>query len=149
MGTLRLRSVVGHTMPVPHRATEPSAIAESDLDEDGIVEQSLHDPRAFAPLYARYAAPIYGYCANRLGSRQAAEDATSVIFAKALTSLPGYAAHRFGRGSLALPTMRLLMPNVPAGQRHRSTSPLPGSMPRHLQKTWPWSVRTGATCTRS
>src|SRR6478735_2973651 len=82
-------------MPVLHRRTQQPDAPEGELDEDGIVAQSLHDPRAFAPLYARYAAPIYGYCANRLGSRQAAEDATSVIFAKALTSLPGYRGPSF------------------------------------------------------
>jgi RNA polymerase sigma-70 factor (ECF subfamily) len=77
-------------MPVLHRSTQQPEAAQGDLDEQGIVERSRHDPRAFAPLYARYAAPIYGYCSHRLGSRQAAEDATSVIFAKALTSLPSY-----------------------------------------------------------
>jgi RNA polymerase sigma-70 factor (ECF subfamily) len=48
------------------------------------------DPQAFAPLYERYVGPIYRYCHLRLGDREAAEDATSEIFVKALASLGGY-----------------------------------------------------------
>jgi RNA polymerase sigma-70 factor, ECF subfamily len=59
-------------------------------DEDGLVERARHDRRAFAPLYRRYVGPIYGYCYPRLGSREAAEDATSLVFAKALASLSSY-----------------------------------------------------------
>jgi RNA polymerase sigma-70 factor (ECF subfamily) len=82
-------------MPVLHRQAQQSDAGQSDLDEHEIVERSRHDPRAFAPLYARYAAPVYGYCYHRLGTRQAAEDATSVTFAKALTSLASYRGPSF------------------------------------------------------
>src|SRR3954453_4531109 len=82
-------------MPVLLRQTHQGDLAESDLDEHGIVERSRLDRREFAPLYARYAAPIYGYCYHRLGSRQTAEDATSVIFAKALASLASYRGPSF------------------------------------------------------
>src|SRR3954470_18300141 len=82
-------------MPVLQRQTQPPELAASSLDEHGIVERSRHDPHAFSPLYARYAASIYGYCYHRLGSQQAAEDATSVIFAKALTALPSYQGPSF------------------------------------------------------
>src|SRR3954469_9511727 len=82
-------------MPVLLRQTHQADLAESDLDEHGIAERSRLDRREFAPLYARYAAPIYGYCYHRLGSRQTAEDATSVIFAKALISLSRYRGPSF------------------------------------------------------
>ena len=48
------------------------------------------DPYAFALLYTRYLDPIHRYCYRRLGSREAAEDATSLVFAKALSALPRY-----------------------------------------------------------
>lgn len=48
------------------------------------------DPRDFAPLYERYLAPIFKYCYVRLGSSEAAEDATSEVFLKALAGLNGY-----------------------------------------------------------
>src|SRR3954453_21372769 len=77
-------------MPVLHRSPQQPEAAQGDFDEPDIVERARHDPPAFSPLYARYAASIYGYCYHRLGSQQAAEDATSIIFTKALTSLSGY-----------------------------------------------------------
>jgi RNA polymerase sigma-70 factor (ECF subfamily) len=66
-----------------------------DLGSDEAAERALvaaarHDRRAFAPLYARYASPIFQYCYGQLGSREAAEDATSMVFSKALAALPRY-----------------------------------------------------------
>ena len=46
------------------------------------------DPATFAELYVRYVDPVYRYCYRRLGSREAAEDATSQIFCHALEALP-------------------------------------------------------------
>jgi RNA polymerase sigma-70 factor, ECF subfamily len=61
------------------------------LDGDArVVALAKSDPRAFAPLYARYFAPVYRYCYRRLGHPEAAADATSHVFAKALAALPGY-----------------------------------------------------------
>jgi RNA polymerase sigma-70 factor (ECF subfamily) len=54
------------------------------------VRRAKRDPRAFAPLYARYFDPIYRYCYKRLGNSDAAGDATAQIFAKALAALPRY-----------------------------------------------------------
>jgi len=45
------------------------------------------DPRAFALLYRRYLDRVYDYCRHRLGTREAAEDATQTIFLKALGSI--------------------------------------------------------------
>jgi RNA polymerase sigma-70 factor (ECF subfamily) len=52
-----------------------------------LASSALHDRTAFAQLYQRYLTPIYGYCYRRLGSREAAEDATSLVFTKALEGL--------------------------------------------------------------
>jgi RNA polymerase sigma-70 factor (ECF subfamily) len=61
------------------------------LDGDArVVALAKSDPRAFAPLYARYVDPVYRYCYRRLGNPEAAADATSHVFAKALAALPGY-----------------------------------------------------------
>lgn len=58
--------------------------------DDELVARARHDRRAFAILYARYLDPVHRYCYRRLGSREAAEDATSLVFAKALAGLPDY-----------------------------------------------------------
>lgn len=63
---------------------------EEDIDDALLVAAARANPRAFAPLYRRYIGPIYGYCHLRLGSREAAEDATSEVFLKALAGLEGY-----------------------------------------------------------
>ena len=77
------------------RRSVPHPPSTDLLDEDGLVERARHDRRAFAPLYRRYAGPVYGYCYHRLGTREAAEDATSLVFAKALTSLSNYRSGSF------------------------------------------------------
>jgi RNA polymerase sigma-70 factor (ECF subfamily) len=53
------------------------------------------DRQAFAALYDRYLDPIYRYCHVRLGTREAAEDATSLVFAKAMDGLPGFRGGSF------------------------------------------------------
>lgn len=75
--TLRHRSMV---------AIERSSVPAGD-DDAALVVAAVRDREAFAPLYARYAVPIYRYCYRRLGSRESAEDATSIVFAKALAAL--------------------------------------------------------------
>ena len=77
-------------MPGLRSRVPASTLPPADLDDEvDLVERARGDRRAFAPLYRRYVAPVYGYCHHRLGSRETAEDATSLIFAKALTALPG------------------------------------------------------------
>jgi len=63
----------------------PPASAASDA---ALVERARADREAFALLYARDLRPIYRYCDHRLGDAEAAEDATSQTFARALAALP-------------------------------------------------------------
>jgi RNA polymerase sigma-70 factor (ECF subfamily) len=72
-----------------HRPTNEPAPGDEPSDE-ALVVRARGDPHAFAPLYARYVDPIYRYCFRRLGSKEAAEDATSLVFLKAISGLPGY-----------------------------------------------------------
>jgi len=64
-------------------------------NDERLATAARADVRAFSPLYARYAVPIYRYCAVRLPSREAAEDATSEIFLRALAGLGSYRGGRF------------------------------------------------------
>jgi RNA polymerase sigma-70 factor, ECF subfamily len=45
---------------------------------------------AFGVLYDRYLTKVYGYCYRLLGEREAAQDANSIVFTKALAGLPVY-----------------------------------------------------------
>lgn len=65
---------------------EPEASA-SDAE---LVALAMADLRQFALLYTRYLDPVHRYCYRRLGSREAAEDATSAVFTKALAAFPRY-----------------------------------------------------------
>jgi RNA polymerase sigma-70 factor (ECF subfamily) len=81
--SLRVRS--------PTRTAPAFALAdEADADETDLAAWARGDREAFARLYRRYLGPVYRYCHRRLGTREAAEDATSQIFARALAALPGY-----------------------------------------------------------
>lgn len=60
------------------------------LDDAGLVARARQDYAAFAPIYDRHFAGVYGYCYRLLGSPEAAEDAAQQVFAQALTALPRY-----------------------------------------------------------
>lgn len=69
------------------RSAEPYRQTEDDA---ALVARAKDDPHAFGLLYDRYAERVYRYCYRRLGSREAAEDATSAVFVNALAALPRY-----------------------------------------------------------
>lgn len=65
----------------------PSTTLLDQLDEASLVAAAKLDVHAFAPLYRGYAPRVYAYCLSRLGSREAAEDATSRTFERAIQHL--------------------------------------------------------------
>jgi RNA polymerase sigma-70 factor (ECF subfamily) len=65
---------------------EPSVSAVTTDAE--LVARAKRDPAVFADLYLRYVDRVYRYCYRRLGGPDAAADATSQVFAKALAALP-------------------------------------------------------------
>ncbi len=87
---LLLLNLVG--APVPPEVVEDPHSAH----DEQLVAAAQADPQAFAALYERYLNRIYRYCYNRLGDRQAAEDATSDVFLQALAHLPRYRSGSFG-----------------------------------------------------
>lgn len=67
--------------------TAPPARDPDGSDAELVAQARLGDTRAFALLYRRYLDQVYDYCRHRLGTREAAEDATQTIFLKALGSI--------------------------------------------------------------
>jgi len=59
-------------------------------EEVRLLELARNEPTAFAPLYERYFPRIYAYCLRRVGSNEEAEDLTSLVFTRALTSIGSY-----------------------------------------------------------
>jgi RNA polymerase sigma-70 factor (ECF subfamily) len=94
--------------------------ADPELNDALLIAAARVDRHAFAPLYARYVGPVYRYCYARLRSREAAEDATSEVFIKALAALPGYRDQAFA------PWLFRIAHNVvvDAHRRRRPTEPL-------------------------
>ena len=80
--------------PPPNLMGNPNG-ACAGLGEAATVARALLDPAAFAPLYQRYLDPVYRYCYRRLGSREAAEDATSLVFERAFRSLSAFRGGSF------------------------------------------------------
>lgn len=113
-----------------------------------LVAAAQADRQAFAPLYDRYLDPVYRYCLRRLGSREAAEDATGQVFAKALAALPGYRDRSF-RGWLFTIAHNVVgdafrRPPPDAPWRRRPTSPTRRPRPRRRRS----SPTRGARCGR-
>jgi RNA polymerase sigma factor (sigma-70 family) len=67
----------------------------STADEDLVAWAQHGECEAFGALYDRYLPRVYGYCFRLLGEREAAEDANTEVFMRALTALPAYRAGSF------------------------------------------------------
>jgi RNA polymerase sigma-70 factor (ECF subfamily) len=61
-----------------------------DRNEETWVLAARQDPRAFAPLYDRYAQPIYRFCYRKVGDVDLANDLTAQVFVKAIERLDRY-----------------------------------------------------------
>lgn len=59
------------------------------------VAAAKRDPEAFSLIYQRYERRIYAYCLRRIGDPYAAEDASSVVFARAFSKLSSCDERRF------------------------------------------------------
>lgn len=62
----------------------PDRAGDTEPDDEMLATAARDDSAVFDALYTRYVGPIYRYCHVRLGSREAAEDATSATFVKAI-----------------------------------------------------------------
>ena len=76
--------------PRPVEGANPIAPVRTDAE---LVQLAKADRQAFGPLYDRYVDRVYRYCYRRLRTREAAEDATSQVFLRALTAI---GSHRDG-----------------------------------------------------
>jgi RNA polymerase sigma-70 factor (ECF subfamily) len=107
----------------PPQATE----AESLPDDAALVAAARRERRAFALLYRRYADRVYRYCYARLGSREAAEDATSETFTRALAALDRYRDQSFAAWLFRIAHNVV----IDLQRRRRPTAPLDAANERH------------------
>jgi RNA polymerase sigma-70 factor (ECF subfamily) len=81
-------------VPLFRRHRPPSWDAAT-ADEDLVALAQGGEREAFAALYDRYLPRVHGYCYRMLGTREAAEDANTEVFMRALSALPAYRAGSF------------------------------------------------------
>lgn len=97
-------------------ADRAARIAAADL---AAVELAQADPRAFAPLYMRYAPMVLNYCRRRMADPDAAADATSLIFTRALAGLPSFRPDPARSGSTFRSWLFTIAHNVVIDTRRR------------------------------
>jgi RNA polymerase sigma-70 factor (ECF subfamily) len=92
----------------------------NEPDDATLVAAAQADRRAFGALYDRYARQIYRFCYTRLGSHEAAEDATAEVFLKAMAALDRY-EHQTFAGWLFRIAQNV---TTDARRKHRPAAPL-------------------------
>ena len=81
-------------MPLFRRQRVPRWDAAT-ADEELVAWAQRGEREAFGALYDRYLHRVYGYCYRLLGTREAAEDANTEVFMRALAALPVYRVGSF------------------------------------------------------
>jgi RNA polymerase sigma-70 factor (ECF subfamily) len=67
----------------------------TSADEELVTRAQQGEREAFGALYDRYLPRVYAYCYRLLGEREAAEDANTEVFMRALAALPAYRVGSF------------------------------------------------------
>ncbi len=62
-------------------------LANSETDQDALIEQACSDRAAFARLYRMHYERVFRYCCRRLFNRHAAEDVTSEVFFRVMRTI--------------------------------------------------------------
>jgi RNA polymerase sigma-70 factor (ECF subfamily) len=91
-------------------------------DDAWLVSAALVDRNAFRTLYERHLPQVYHFCYLRLGSREAAEDATSEIFIKAINGLNGFHGGAFAGWLFRIAQHAVV--DIQRAQRRRPVVPL-------------------------
>lgn len=111
-----------------------------DPPDSVLVAAARTNPQTFLTLYERYVERIYRYCYARLGNREAAEDATSDTFTKALAALC-----RYDDRSFAAWLFRIAHNVVIDYARQRSTTALTDQLDRPDSQPDPAEIAIAAT----
>jgi RNA polymerase sigma-70 factor (ECF subfamily) len=116
--------VLSESLPFPMTTDGGDRAADPPGDvELAWIAAARDDPRAFAPLYNRYAVPIYRFCYRKVGDPDVANDLTAHIFLRAIERLDRYqprpgATFRSWLFAIARNTI------TDRWRRHRPTTPL-------------------------
>jgi RNA polymerase sigma-70 factor (ECF subfamily) len=96
--TIRFLGVSTHRFPAPHTKRSPMVLdtRSHGADTELAVRASRGDRNAFAELYARHQAEVYGYFRARVLNPSGIDDLSQEVFLRAFDALPKYdPAQRF------------------------------------------------------
>lgn len=71
-------------------------LAESETDQDILIEQARSDRAAFARLYRMHYEKVFRYCSRRLFNRHTAEDVTSTVFFSVMRTISTFEGNSNG-----------------------------------------------------
>jgi RNA polymerase sigma-70 factor (ECF subfamily) len=117
--------------PVPRYRQRTPHWDVTTPDEDLVVVAQHGERAAFGALYDRYLPRVYAYCYRLLGDREAAEDANTEVFMRALVALPAYRAGSFRSWVFAIAhnvvtdAVRQQRPTVPLAEAADLADPSP------------------------
>ena len=71
-------------------------LANSETDQDVLIEQACSDREAFARLYRMHYERVFRYCSRRLFNRHTAEDVTSTVFFRVMRTISTFEGNSDG-----------------------------------------------------
>ena len=71
-------------------------LANSETDQDMLIERACSDRAAFARLYRMHYERVFRYCCRRLFNRHAAEDVTSTVFFRVMRTISTFEGNSDG-----------------------------------------------------
>jgi len=71
-------------------------LANSETDQDSLIQQACSDPAAFARLYRMNYERVFRYCCRRLFNRHEAEEVTSTVFFKIMRTISTFEGNSDG-----------------------------------------------------
>jgi len=94
-GDERVDAVTTRAMHMRESEAGDQPVDSTTLDvEAAWIEAARSDPQAFAPLYKRYAEPIYRFCYRKVGDVDAANDLTAQTFIRAIERIDRFKPQR-------------------------------------------------------
>lgn len=105
-----------------------------DDSDERLASIAASDSGAFGALYDRYVDRVYRYCARRLPTIEAAEDATSQAFTEALRSIGRYRADRATFRTWLFAIAHHVV--VDQLRTHRPTAPLDSDQPAGTEEDY-------------
>lgn len=82
--------IIAMTATNNNKLIRKSGMANTEMDQDILIKTACSDPDAFARVYRMHYDDVFRYCSHRLFNRQSAEDVTSTVFFKVMSTIKSF-----------------------------------------------------------